>query len=278
MKINKRMTIYFGMLFVLLLMTIGNAVAVQAEGTRTRVISSDADQKSLDIYGDRIVWADNRNEKDQVDYSADLYSGRAGNWDIYMYDLSTSSETQITTNESTQFDPVIYENKVVWEDNRNGNWDIYMRDLSTSTETRITSNKSNQTEPAIYGNIIVWQDDRNGNSDIYMYDLSISQETQISTNETNQTEPAIYGDKIVWVDELRIDDPEIAVDPYFSINNFICVYDMSTSTETQLPSGLRMWNPSIYRDIVVWDQEDFVSNNGMIVMYTLHFHFKAYSL
>jgi beta propeller repeat protein len=265
MKVNKRTAVCFGILLVIFLMTIGNATAVPAEGTRTRVISSDAHPKSLDIYGDRIVWADDRNEEGQVD-NLSLYSNHDENWDIYMYDLSTSMETQITSNNSTQSNPSIYENRIVWQDLRNGNWDIYMYDLSTSMETRITTNESNQTLPAIYDDKIVWQDDRNGNLNVYMYNLSTSTETQITINESNQSEPAIYGDKIVWVDEVQIDN---AVDPYFSINNNICVYDLATSTETRLPSGLRIWNPSIYKDVVVWGQEDFVGNNEMIIMYNL---------
>jgi hypothetical protein len=55
------------MLFIFLLMTRGNAVAVPAEGTRTRILSSEAYKKDLDIHGDTFVWADYRNE-DQLDY------------------------------------------------------------------------------------------------------------------------------------------------------------------------------------------------------------------
>ena len=88
-------------------------------------------KQSLDIQGDRIVWADNRNEAGETEYW-----NYSGNWDIYMYDLSTSRETQITGNNSTQLNPVISGDKIVWQDNRNGNWDIYMYDLSTSKETR----------------------------------------------------------------------------------------------------------------------------------------------
>ncbi|AKB45538.1 MULTISPECIES: hypothetical protein [Methanosarcina] len=265
MKVDKRAAIFFGIFFVIFLMTIGNATAVPAEGTRTRINISDAQVRSLDFYGDRIVWADARNEEDQVD-NLSFYSNHDENWDIYMYDLSTSMETQITSNNSTQSNPAIYDDKMVWQDLRNGNWDIYMYDLSTSAETRITSSNSNQTLPAIYDDKIVWQDDRNGNLDVYMYDLSTSTETQITTNESNQSDPAIYGDKIVWVDEVQIDD---AIDPYFSINNNICVYDLATSTETPLSAGLRSWNPSIYKDVVVWEQEDYVGNNEMIVMHNL---------
>ncbi|AKB79323.1 Cell surface protein [Methanosarcina horonobensis HB-1 = JCM 15518] len=43
-------------------------------------------------------------------------------------------EYQITTNESYQGNPAIYNDWIVWQDKRNGNQDIYMYDLSTKKE------------------------------------------------------------------------------------------------------------------------------------------------
>lgn len=60
---------------------------------------------------------------------------RHRNSDIYEYDLSTSREFWITTNESYQADPAIYGDIVVFRDERNGNCDIYGYDLSTPTMT-----------------------------------------------------------------------------------------------------------------------------------------------
>jgi beta propeller repeat protein len=42
------------------------------------------------------------------------------------------TEFQITTNESRQEEPVIYWDRILWQDNRNGNYDIYMCILSES--------------------------------------------------------------------------------------------------------------------------------------------------
>ena len=119
------------------------------------------------IYGNKVVWADMRN--------ANLSSPNIYNPGIYMYDVSTSTESMITTafiSDGSCLLPAIYENTIVWQDGRNGNSDIYMYDLSTSTEARITTNESNQTKPAIYGDRIIWQDERNGNWDIYMCTLA----------------------------------------------------------------------------------------------------------
>lgn len=46
-----------------------------------------------------------------------------------------ADERQITTNPSSQSNPDIYGDKIVWQDKRNGNWDIYLYDLSTNTTT-----------------------------------------------------------------------------------------------------------------------------------------------
>jgi beta propeller repeat protein len=119
---------------------------------------------NADIYGNKIVWDDNRN-------GGSLKNGMVGNWDIYMYDLSTKKVTQLTTNTSTSLDPHIYGNTIVWQDNRNGNWDIYAYDLITHQQIH-TTDKSDQIAPAIYGNKIVWTDSRNGKPDIYMGTIS----------------------------------------------------------------------------------------------------------
>ncbi len=103
----------------------------------------------------KVVWQDMRN----------------GNWDIYMYDLSTNTEKPVCTNPAGQVSPVIYGDKIVWQDMRNGNWDIYMYDLSTNTEIPICINSADQRQLAVYGDKIAWADKRNGNWDIYMYDL-----------------------------------------------------------------------------------------------------------
>jgi beta propeller repeat protein len=151
----------------------------------TPITNNESDQIDPAVYGDRIVWQDERN----------------GHWDIYLYNLSTSTETRIATDESNQTKPAIYGDRIVWQDDRNGNWDIYMYDLSAQKETQITDEPNDQVNPAIYTDRIVWQDDRNGNWDIYLYDLSAQKETQITTDKSDHTKPVIYGDRIVWQDD-----------------------------------------------------------------------------
>ncbi|MDY9926727.1 NosD domain-containing protein [Methanosarcina sp.] len=222
------------------------------------------------IYGDRIVWKGNRNingvwenfgirvynlstSKETPNtnginaFEPDIYENRVvwtdahyGNADIYMYNLSTARETQITTNESTQDAPAIYDDKIVWRDWRNGNntsskTDIYMYNLSTSTETQITTSGL-ASNSKIHGDRLVYVN----NSHIYMYNLSTSTETRITTYESRQDNPAIYGDRIVWMDDRNR-------------NADIYMYNLSTNTETQITSNKsEQGAPAIYGDRIVW--------------------------
>jgi beta propeller repeat protein len=192
-----------------------------------------------DISGDKVVWVDTRN----------------GNNDIYMYDLSTSTETPICTDPANQMYPSISGDKIVWFDDRSGNYDIYMYDLSTSTETPICVDPSNQYVPTVSGDRVTWTDERNGNYDIYMYDLSTSTETPICIDPAGQLWQDISGDKIVWMDTRNG-------------NADIYMYDLSTGTEKPVcVNSASQENPAISGEKVVWQD----NRNGTydIYMYDL---------
>lgn len=225
------------------------------------------------IYGDKIVWKDYQSCGNNYNYNLSVYdistaekfqitknvsedsipaiyedkivwhNSRNGVSDIYMYNLSTSTEYQITSNKKALY-PGIYADRIVWAESRNGNSNIYMYNLSTSKETQITNSEFQQSNPAIYGDNIVWESDRGGQSyslspDIYMYNISTSKITQITDSESAHR-PKIYKDKIIWMDGRNG-----SWDIY--------IYDIFTQEEFQVikdESG-QMW-PAIYGDRIVW--------------------------
>ena len=191
-----------------------------------------------DIYGNRIVWQDFRN----------------GNYDIYMYDLSTSRETRITANESNQTHPALYGDRIVWQDDRNGQYDIYMYNIPTSKETQISSSGRAQ-RPKIYGDRIMWMDYRTRNQGIYVHDLSTSKETRIISEGIPQF-INMEGNLIVW-DDLRYISPDIYM------------YDLSTSTETQITSNGKATFPNVYGDRIVWQEWHSEDGTTNICMYDL---------
>jgi beta propeller repeat protein len=224
------------------------ASAATAESASPKItetqISASGSASFPDIYGDKIVWTDSRNGSD-----------------IYMYDLSTKKETQITTNESTQHDPAIYGNRIIWEDYSNDylSNNIYMYDLSTKKETQIPTNNELEWEwpvdSAIYGDKIVWAYSFEEYSEIYMYDLSTSKETQITTTGRAYN-PAIYGNRIVWQDDR---DGNYDYDIY--------MYDISTKKETQITTSGSVEVPAIYGDRIVY--ADNRNGNYDIYMYDI---------
>lgn len=208
------------------------------------------------IYGNRIVWEDDRNG------GAVVGGIMTGNYDIYMYDLSTKKETKITTSE-TASNPTIYGDKIVWNDNRSGKYDIHMYDLSTHKETKITTS-GKTSSPSIYKNRIVWLDYRNDNSgsgwyypDIYMYDLTTHKETQITTIKSFKGSPDIYGNSIVWYDERNIGK-----------GGRIYLYDISTHQEIHTTKGIG--SPVIYGNKIVWS-DNRNDNDGDIYMGTISY-------
>ena len=252
----------------------------------TLISNNKSDQNTPAIYGDNIVWEDNRNGIKSGNYT-DIYiynlstgsekqltlnsswvsspviyrdsvvwdDNRNFSSDIYMYNISTLKETQITFNESCQEDPAIYGDKIVWIDWSNENADIYLYNLSTSKTIQITSNKSDQVKAALFNNRIVWQDSRNGNWDIYMYDASSSKEMQITADKFEQISPAIYEDRVVWQDSRNG-------------NWRIYVYNISSSRTTQITANeSNECNPAIYGNKIVW--EDSRNSNSDIYMYNL---------
>ncbi len=119
------------------------------------------DQQSPAIWGNIVVWQS---------YGLLTEDNFFGDWDIYAADISGPNdpvEFAITTNESSQTNPDIDGNIIVWQDYRNNNWDIFGYNLTTQKEFQITDDSHDQTNPAISGKVVVWQDNRNANSEIY---------------------------------------------------------------------------------------------------------------
>ena len=109
--------------------------------------------------------------------------------DLYLYNLSTCKQTQITTSDNA-FDPEIYNNIIVWTSQRDADdgsyiFDTNMYDLSTKKETRLSTSVA-ASNPNVYGNRIVWENYHDtcggiNSHDIYMYNLSSKKKTTLAT-------------------------------------------------------------------------------------------------
>lgn len=179
-------------------MFLGEGCPGMAGCERTLSISG-ARPVRLAVSGHRIVWEDQR----------------AGFWqaDIYMYDLDNPSlgAQPVSTASSTQTQPAIDGDWVVWVDNRGGTYvngnptrnDIYARNVVTGEERPLTTDHQSALEqsPRISGNRVVWNINSGFNATtggIVLYDLSSGRTRTIFDDRGIDCEPDIEGDKIVW--------------------------------------------------------------------------------
>ena len=144
------------------------------------------------------------------------------------------------TAKSEQRNPAIFENIVVWQDNRNGQWDIYGYDLDIKKEFRITNGKGDSITPAIQGDIVVWANTINNLSEIYGYNLKTKETFQVSDDKHEKDSPAVYGNIVVWR-ELKDDAKNIR-----AINIF-------TKESFKINEGqTRCFSPSMYGNYIIW--------------------------
>jgi len=114
---------YLKVLFVVLVLafaTISVVIGTQVL-SEERITTNTAQQRRAVIYGDIVVFEDERNNA-------------TTGVDIWGYNLVTKQEFQITTNTADQYEPAIYCGRVVWHDLRSGDRDIYLANLDVVCE------------------------------------------------------------------------------------------------------------------------------------------------
>ncbi|MDD1711847.1 MAG: PKD domain-containing protein, partial [Methanoregulaceae archaeon] len=198
-------------------------------GIRTLITSGtdETDQQNPSISGDYIIWEDNRN----------------GNWDIYLYSITTGVEQQVTHDVYDQIMPWISGDIIVWQDYRNGDSDIYFYNIVTKHEIRITNNSSEQSFPKVDGDRIIWIDYRDGNSQVYLYNITTGQGSPVTSDPWLHSSPSFQGDWIVWVD-------------YRKENADIYLFNTGTGNETRITNTSGIYsNPSINGDYITWEEE-----------------------
>lgn len=218
-------------------------------------------QKQPKIYKDKVVWTDWRNDPDD-DTGVEYLNG-----DIYLYNLTTKEEIQITTDDANQEHPDIYEDIIVWDDYRDdnnvaNNWEIYMYDLETRDELKITdSNAKMDVRPVIYQNIIVWENWLpHGYSNICYYNIYNGENDYLTQDLDMQLRPDIYQNNVVWVERSNGEE-------------FIILYNIASKNKVKLnEDGSWKDNPRIYNDLIVWEDyrnSEDNNENSDIYMYNL---------
>jgi beta propeller repeat protein len=152
-------------------------------------------------------------------YKNEIVYGKSGDIHIYNFGTDINDVTDDTIahleKTGTQQWPFLYEDSLVWQDDRNGNWYIYYGEpgpdgewgTADDVESQITSpRRENDGRPRIYGNTIVWPRDGR-KDDIYMHDLTTG-ETNKVTNSGAAVYTWIFEDHIVYQD-ARNDNADV---------------------------------------------------------------------
>jgi beta propeller repeat protein len=184
---KRRYPILFLFVFVFMVFTVSAVSSAPLTGTLTPIGRPEVHMWEPAVSGNYIVWRDDR----------------TGYNNIYLYDIATGTERQLTSGTSDKENPAVSSHYVVWQDNSfssvgNGT-DIVLYDITTNTSIRIANYTGDQTHPSIDGDLVVWQDTRNGvNADIYLYSISSATEMQVSYETGDQFYPRVSGNIVVW--------------------------------------------------------------------------------
>ena len=162
-----------------------------------------------------------------------VFDGNYYGFQIFLWDLDTMDYRAITDHPSDQWQPDIWQNRVVWIDHRNGpgdlisphNCDIYWCELPDCESMPATTNWAAQECPTIGGDWIAWIDYRNdvnplnpGHSvhdqlEIWGYNISTGEEYQL----------VAFEDTVLW-GRLRIENDKL----YF-IGPGAAIYELDLS-------------------------------------------------
>ncbi len=193
------------------------------------------------IYGDNLVYVRSKSIDGQpASYQNDMYNS------LYLYNLSTNKEIQLTPYKPAHFSSSIYGNKIVWTQAKQVNsseWsmNISIYDIPTKRVSDI-SRTGGAGGGKIYENIVVWVEHQNGSRDVYMRDIAKHKTHQV-TFDGNSTSPDVYGDRIVWENAYWVGN---------NLSSDIYMYNISTNETTCITNSTYAREPAIYDDKIVY--------------------------
>ncbi len=204
--------------------------------TREVLSVSDSTQDELnpEIQGGRVVWQDFRD---------------VGSGEIYFKNLETGESRRLTTNIYGQYHPVIYDQWVVWQDNRNGEVDLYGYDLLRNTEVRITQTTENETRPRLEGPWCVCEEDSLGitNINLRLIHLPSLMSMPLTRTTSVKSRPSLVSTKVVWQDTANGQDTiksatVPAMQAVYPMQNVVAVTETMASNYKNAYALLLQWN------------------------------------
>ena len=193
---------------------------IETKSTRKLVDVRNYWDGNFRIYGDKIVYQgpkycipENCSQvRIEISPTRTRYeNAEAGDDDIWLYDMTTDKKTRLTSNEEYQGMPEIWNNFIVWVDDRliaEGKREIYMYNILTGEEKPLNLTydvSGGHTAISFSDYNVIWTDYRNSdelssNEDVYFYNIQGDTERRITLNSDNQGGGKLSGNYVVWID------------------------------------------------------------------------------
>jgi beta propeller repeat protein len=203
-------------------------------GQRFLAWGSTQDQLNPSVQAGRVVWQDWRD---------------VGPGEIYFRNLESSEQRRITTNTFGQYNPVLNNQWIVWQDNRNGQVDLYGFDIGRNTEVRLTATPENETRPYLDGPWAVYQEDSLSplTANLRLLHLPTLRTVPVTRTTTAKDRPSLANGKALWLETVgglasvqSVDVPSLQA--VFQNRNAVAITEAMATYQQTAHKLLKLWN------------------------------------
>jgi len=191
--------------------------------------ASSGNQSHPSIHDGRVVWADNRD----------------GDYDIYMFDIATGTETQVTDTSNDEMEPAIWRDSIVFVELQ-FNWHIRLHDLSTGETSDITTATYDVIcgDPEVNGDWVTWREWESWDpwppvaAEIFVHSLSTGETYHCDQGDglSGFAGADVWGDRVVYDDNRAAVTESRAIDIYLWIpTTFVDVSSWGYGSESDDP-------------------------------------------
>lgn len=150
--------------------------------------SSSQDQLDPEVNDDRVVWQDFRD---------------VGYGEIYLKDLTSGQIQRISQNAGGQYKPMLFDQWIVWVDNRNTQLDLYGYNLRRGVEIQLTNTPEDESSASLQGDWVTYVQESATNPSIQnvrMLHLPTTANIQLTNSATTKRLPTQTSGRMLWVD------------------------------------------------------------------------------
>ncbi|VGO16048.1 hypothetical protein PDESU_04638 [Pontiella desulfatans] len=210
-----------------------HAINLAEGGTNVVLLPGIEDQLYPDIDDGRVVWADWRD---------------SGPGEIYYMDLERGDWFRVTDNIYGQYNPVLMNQWIVWQDNRHSQVELYGYDLLRQAEIRLTDTAENEAFPFLDGGWVCCQEDSLGVGQVNLRLIHLSNLAAIplTRSEGAKRFHSVNGRKLTWLEGGAVQSAELpAIQAVFRNMNAVPVTQSVADQAADAYTLLERWNSAV---------------------------------